>query len=237
MPPDAAADPSFLSALWSWLMTKAPNDDTTLLSVLFAFNAGFSTVDSIIGGMLKRLRTKIRCRICRYTDAEWIKSVAPDDTEQDKTKRDVMTALVKGVTDLQDEIPSMFCKNACVWKVFMAIAAAIALYCMAVPHTQRITLLLALPIPLFLLSCRIELNSFNKRLDAACKNLEKERDLIKDATASEKKKENIETKITDSAQRIKSFECARPMPPPPPPSKTPQSHRGIRTSDGNLIYI
>ena len=226
-------------------MTKAPNDDVTLLSVIFAFNAGFSTVDSIVGGMIKNLRSKIRHRVCCYTEAKWIRSIAPTDTEKDKVKRSVLTALVKGVTDMQKEIPDMFSTNAFWWKIVMALSAAIALYCMAVPHTQRITLLLALPIPLFMLACRIELRSFNKRFGDACKNLEKERKLITEADASEPEAGDVNSKISVAEEKVKSFEGIKPMPPLPPRSSTPPppppagsfGYRIIHLPDGKTIYV
>lgn len=246
MQPEMMSDPLFLATLSVWVMSKTPNNDVTLLSVLFAFNAGFSSVDSIVSGMLKNLRSEIRHRVCHYTETDWIRSIAPTDTEQDKAKRSILTALVKGVTDMQNEIPSMFCRNAFWWKIVMAISAAIALYCMATQHTERLTLLLALPIPLFMLSCRVELRAFNARFDEACKNLEKERKLIKEVDATSPKTESVVSKISANADKVKSFEESRPMPQHPQrpsapiapyPSHYPYGHRVSRPANGYTIHV
>ena len=188
--------------VFNWLFSDVSEGDLTLLGVLFTLNASFSSVDILIHGIVSPLRTKLRKRLNRYRDAKWMRAIAPSENERDQGKRDVLNALVNDVTSFESEIPELFKGTARTWKWIMATVSAVTLLLMAIPYSGRIVVLLALTIPGFYLHCRIELRNFNKKLDAACSNLDKSYKAIKDNCATSNSLDNVADRLSVIESKI-----------------------------------
>ena len=160
MPPDDG------SSILSWVF-KSYTDDLTLLGVLFTINAGLSGVDSITTKMTEALRESIKKEIAKFEGENWLKVIAPEETDSDKAIRSKLKPLVDGVVQMKEEIPSLFNDSAAFWKNVMIGVAAILLVCMAIPYTARIMLLSVLTLPLMQRSFSREKNDFMGRFKTA----------------------------------------------------------------------
>lgn len=169
--------PDWLSVGWDWIkslvlwMTFAkPDDDRTLLSVIFALNAGFASIDYFTQSILRSLRHKLSKDISKYKDREWSNKIGNEDTVVNLKRREAMAQLADAALRIQNKIPGLFNSQAKKWKIWMAIAAAVSLVCMVIPFTGRITTLLALPVPLFALRC----NSKKSDIEKECKEIDEQ---------------------------------------------------------------
>ena len=167
--------PDWLSVGWDWIeclvlwMTFAkPDDDRTLLSVIFALNAGFASIDYFTQSILRSLRHKLSKEISKYKDREWSNKIGSEDTVVNLKRREAMSQLADAALRIQNKIPGLFNSQAKKWKTWMAIAAAVSLVCMVIPFTGRITILLALPVPLFALRCNLKKSDIEKE----CKDID-----------------------------------------------------------------
>ena len=201
--PDLAQPESWFMTAGKWILADGTNGDLTLLGVIFSLNAGFSALDVLVHGIITPLRAKLRKRLSKYRDANWMRAIAPSETERDQGKRDVLNALVNEVEKLESEIPDLFRGTSRTWKWIMAVAAAIALVLMAIPYSGRVVIVLALTVPLFYLNCRHELNRFNSRLDEACKSLDKSYAAIKTNCNNEESSTNISDKLASIELKMK----------------------------------
>lgn len=201
---DPAQPETWFMAALKWIVADCSHGDLTLLGVIFTLNAGFSAVDILVHGIVTPLRAKLRKRLSKYRDANWMRAIAPSETERDQGKRDVLAALVTEVEKLESEIPELFKGTSRTWKWIMAGAAAIALVLMAIPYSGRIVIVLALTVPLFYINCRIELSRFNSKLDDACRNLDKSYTAIKTNCNSEDSSTNVSAKLTSIESKMKS---------------------------------
>lgn len=202
--PDPAQPESWWLIALKWIVADGSGGDLTMLGAIFTLNAGFSALDILVHGIITPLRTKLRKRLSKYRDANWMRAIAPSETERDQGKRDILAALVSEVDKLESEIPDLFKNTSRKWKWVMAAAATLALVLMAIPYSGRIVLVLALTIPGFYLSCRIELSWFNRRLETACKNLDNNYEAIKTNCRSEDSSTSISTKLDSIESKIAS---------------------------------
>lgn len=182
MPPDGQ------SQFLEWVF-KSYTDDLTLLGVLFTINAGLSVVDSITAKMIDALRKSIREEIAKFEGENWLKVIAPNETDSDKAIRSKLKPLIDGVVQMKEEIPSLFNERAAFWKNAMIGVSAFLLVCMAIPYTARILLLSVLTLPLMQLSFSREKNEFMGRFKKAADRV---RDTFKTI------QEGSTTKETDS---------------------------------------
>lgn len=187
-----------------WIVSDGSGGDLTLLGAIFTLNAGFSAVDILVHGIVSPLRAKLRSRLSKYRDANWMRAIAPSETERDQGKRDVLDALVKEVTKRESEIPDLFKDTSRRWKWVMAAAAAIALVLMAIPYSGRIVILLACTIPGFYLHCWLEKNAFNSKLETACENLDNNYKAIKESCGANDASESVSDKLTTIESRIET---------------------------------
>lgn len=179
-----------------WIVADASGGDLTLLGAIFTLNAGFSSIDILAHGIVTPLRAKLRKRLSKYRDANWIRAIAPSETERDQGKREVLKALVDEVTKLESEIPDLFKNTLKLWKRIMAVTAAIVLMLMAIPYSGRIVILLACTIPGFYLHCRREKKLFTAKLDNACNNLDQNYKAIKENCGANDASESVSNKLT-----------------------------------------
>ena len=167
--------PDWLPVCWDWIKCLAawatfakPDDDRTLLSVIFALNAGFASIDYLTKSILRSLRHKLNKYTTEYKNREWANQIGDEDTVVNLKRREAMSQLADAALRIQNKIPGLFNAQAKKWKIWMAIAAAVSLVCMVIPFTGRITILLALPVPLFALRCNSKKNSVEKK----CKEID-----------------------------------------------------------------
>lgn len=147
--------------------------DLTVLSVIFGVNIGFSSIDSIVAGLVATMQGRISKKISKYRTGEWMMKIAPSETAIDKAKREILNnALKKEVGSVTNEVQNLFNTNAIVWKKIMALAAIVSFFLMVIKFDAWLTNLLILPIPLFLVSCRIERWCFFYRLRKGCRKVE-----------------------------------------------------------------
>ena len=201
--PDPAQPESWWITAGKWVLADGTNGDLTLLGVIFSLNAGFSALDVLVHGIVTPLRAKLRKRLSKYRDANWMRAIAPSETERDQGKRDVMAALVAEVEKLEADIPELFKNTSRTWKWIMAAAAAIALVLMTIPYSGRVVIVLALTVPLFYLNCRLELSRFNSKLDDACKSLDKSYTAIKSNCSNEDSSTNVSAKLASIESKMK----------------------------------
>lgn len=185
MPPDLIAGqclqidiPSWVTAGWDvvkmvgtwiasaflWLL-EAADDDRTALSVVFALDAGFATIDYFMKSILHDLRNSICWRLEKYKDPKWEQNTKSGKMYSDVVASEKMDELVQRVEGIRDGLKNTFEKSAKRWKLSMGGSAAAALVCMAIPYCGRITILLALPVPLFALSCHGKKNKIKSELN------------------------------------------------------------------------
>lgn len=200
--PDAAQPEAWWVAPLNWIFANGSNGDLTLLGVIFTINAGFSSLDILIHNIVTPLRAKLRKRLSKYRDANWMRAIAPSETERDQGKREVLAALVNEVASLEAEIPELFKGTSRRWKRIMAVTAALTVVLMAIPYTGRIVILLSLTVPLFYWRCRKELDRFNKKLEEACGNLDKNYNTIKASCVDTNSSNAMETQLAAMESKI-----------------------------------
>lgn len=197
MPPECW----FLKVL-KWIVSDGSGGDLTLLGIIFSLNAGFSSIDILAHGIVTPLRAKLRKRLSKYRDANWMRAIAPSETERDQGKRDVLEALVNEVTKLESEIPELFKDTSKRWKRIMAGVAAIVLVLMAIPYNGRIVIVFALTIPGFYWSCRREQKAFDSKLEDACKNLDQNYKAIKESCGASDASENVSDRLNSIESKM-----------------------------------
>lgn len=185
--------PECLSNALAWAF-KSYTDDLTLLGVLFTINAGLSVVDSITSMMTDALREEIKSEIAKFEGENWLKAIAPDETDSDKAIRAKLKPLVDGVVRMKVEIPSLFNGRAAHWKNVMIGVAALLLVCMAIPYTARILLLSVLTLPLMQLSFSREKKAFLKKFENAANGV---RETFKTIQSSSTTKETDQDDIAE----------------------------------------
>lgn len=185
-----------LSNVLAWVF-KSYTDDLTLLGVLFTINAGLSVVDSITAKMTDALREEIKSEIAKFEGENWLKVIAPEETDSDKAIRSKLKPLVDGVVRMKEEIPSLFNDRSAYWKNVMTVVAAFLLACMAIPYTARILLLSVLTLPLMQWSFSREKNEFIDRFkEAAERARETFRTIQEGSTTKETDSDAISEKLS-----------------------------------------
>lgn len=150
--PDAICEA--VCSAFSWVC-GSPDADRTALSAIFALNAGFASIDYFMQGIMRSLRKPLNRRIAKYSKVVdlWAKPVGEQGTGADLQAREAVNGLAERVLDIQGSLPETFGRTAVFWKLLMAVCAAATLVLMVIPCCWRITVLLALPVPLFVFFC------------------------------------------------------------------------------------
>ena len=185
-----------LSNALAWVF-KSYTDDLTLLGVLFTINAGLSVVDSITAKMTDALREEIKSEIAKFEGENWLKVIAPEETDSDKAIRSKLKPLIDGVVRMKVEIPSLFSGRAAYWKNVMVGVAALLLVCMAIPYTARILLLSVLTLPLMQHSFSCEKKTFMDRFEKAANGVrETFKTIQSNSTTKETDQDDIAKKLS-----------------------------------------
>ena len=229
MPPDVVSAgnciqfsvPEWILTVGIWLKIAAvyaveePDSDRTLLSAVFAINAGFATIDYFTQSIVRPLRRKLNKRIFEYKNPDWPKKIGGENTVVNLKRREAMSQLADAAMRIQNKIPTLFNSQARRWKIVMAIAAVIALVLMSIPYTGRIVLLLALPVPLFAWRCYAK----KRGIEDECKTIDdKYEHLIKDVNDSlSQDKRDETTSRLDNLERalnklIEQMPSSKPKP-------------------------
>ena len=181
----SVAMPDWLISCWhfclgfiSWCFSAA-DDDRTALGAIFALNASFASIDSFTKSFMESMRRVFRRKIAKYKDPRWLKSVGKDDSAVSLNKREQLADVANEVLVIENEIPMLFTAKARFWKFVMGACATVALWCMVVPYTGRVLVLLALPLPLFYWRCLKEKAMFEMKTEKACAEIDKNYDRIK----------------------------------------------------------
>ena len=177
--------PDWLISCWhfcidffSWCFSAADNDRTAL-GAIFALNAAPASIDSFTKSFMESMRQVFHRKIAKYKDPEWLKSVGEDDSAVSLNKREQLVDVANEVLVIENEIPILFTAKAKFWKFVMGGCATISLWCMVVPYTGRVLVLLALPLPLFYWQCLKEKAAFEKKTDKSCAEIDKSYERIK----------------------------------------------------------
>lgn len=157
-----------------WLISEPEHVDGTLLSVIFALDASFATIDYFSQSFLRTLRQKLRSRISKYQDPKWIRTIGSENTVTNLIRREQLTQLAAEAVRIQNRIPDFFNAKARFWKSVMAVSAAVMLVFMAVPYFGRIAILFALPVPLFVMKCK----SKKDDIEDECEEIDKKYELL-----------------------------------------------------------
>lgn len=169
--PDTVCEAIKSAFLW---VCGSPDADRTALSAIFALNAGFASIDYFMQGIMRSLRKPLNRRIAKYNKVvdQWSKPVGEQGTGANLQARESVNGLAERVLDIQSSLPETFGRTAVCWKLLMAACAAVTLVLMVIPCCWRITVVLALPVPLFAFFCyrkkeaiKDELKSIDKEFD------------------------------------------------------------------------
>ena len=155
-----------------WLFGAAGPGDNAFLGVIFALNAGFASIDTITEGFMASLRDDVAMITAKYGDPKWLKNLEKEIPATDMPGLEKIAGLVAEALALNGRIPWLFKAKAKFWKGAMGVCAAVSLVCMAIPYAGRILLLLALPVPLFVLGCLDESRAFRKEAKKKCHEIE-----------------------------------------------------------------
>ena len=219
-----------------WCVAGLPNDDCTFLSVIFALNASFASVESITKSYMESMRAKFRARIAKYKDPKWLKSAEGDKSKTNANKRAQLSEMTGKVLDIEMEIPGLFTKRARFWKIVMGVCAIITLICMVVPYTGRILVLLGLPVLLFIWRCDCEEQAFDKKTSNACAEIDATYERIRsdEHVAPSAENANILSRLTNIegalATIAKATASSTPLPQATP--KTPAKPRKRKPQKG-----
>lgn len=160
---------------WNWLIVEAASDGgSTALSLIFALNAGFASINSFTKGFLFSLRRDFCKRTAKYRDPMWLASIplAQDNGSSNLNHREQLADLASAVLGMERNMSRVVARTAKIWKTVMGICAAVTLVCMFIPYYGRIMMFLALPVPLFAWHCHRLRGKFKARAIKACANLE-----------------------------------------------------------------
>lgn len=174
-----------------WCFSGLPDDDCTFLSVIFALNASFASVESITKSYMESMRAKFRVRMAKYNDPKWRAEAEGDESETSANKRAQLSEMTSKVLDIEKEIPDLFTKRTRFWKIVMGICAIVTLVCMVVPYTGRILVLLGLPVLLFIWRCDREAKDFDEKTLAACKEIDAMHERIRNDGHAAPSAENV----------------------------------------------
>ena len=168
---------SWIALAFLWLLGSVDNDRTAL-SVVFALDAGFAAIDYFMKSILHVLRASICRRLEKYKDPKWEQDTKSGKVYSDVVASEKMNGLVQRVENIRDGLSDAFERSAKKWKLLMGGCAAVALICMVIPYCGRISIFLALPVPMFALAChrkknkiKSELNDIDGQYDELIKNI------------------------------------------------------------------
>ena len=158
----------FCGGLWYWLLSllpdkalavwlfekpKADDNDLTFLCCIFTLNIGLSLVDDLRNSLARRLREIASGDFAKARTESWMRKLSRMDGRRYKEKKRHLQDVVKAALSCNDKVPTMFVRSGDWFKWAMVFAAGVSLWCMTVPNTCRITIVLALPFFLYLFWC------------------------------------------------------------------------------------
>ena len=230
----SANPPEWLGRAWSglcfcwaglcsclrWCVAGHQNNDSTFLSVIFALNASFASIESITKSYMESMRAKFRLRMAKYNTPEWRKEAEGNESEASANKSARLSEMMSKVLEIEKEIPDLFTKKARFWKIVMGICAIVTLTCMVVPYTGRILVLLGLPVLLFIWRCDREAKAFDKKTLAACMEIDTMHDLLRNDrhVAPEAENVNILSRLANIEGTLATIAKATISPTPLPQS-------------------
>ena len=144
----------FLSDLMQWLSAKG-TDAQVLLGAVFSLNMGLTILKKFVDELNQRLLTAITAKIAAARNAGWLGDLSVIEDVSSAGFRSAVRCLVIERDDLEAQPPKFLVFTTFVAKTLMLLCASTALVCMAAPCTNRWTILLALPYPVYVVVLKI----------------------------------------------------------------------------------
>lgn len=159
------ASEDLIREIIKWLKATGTTSQV-LLGAAFSFNAGVAILKRLREELNRRLKKAIHAKCNQARDAGWLGHLENLEQVSSPGFKEAARKLM-AERDSLDARPLPFVVWSSGWaKMAMLLCAAVALVCMAIPHTARWTVLLFCPYPVFAAIAtvyeKVKLGTFNK---------------------------------------------------------------------------